>query len=389
LETINIGSDRNLIDFRLPVQYVIRPHQDLRAYAGQIEGGVIRKGEEVVILPSKQESVVKSIIVDGKERDYAFNPEAVAIVLKDEVDVSRGDMIVRKNNIPEIGTEINSMVCWMDSEELKEGKTYIIKHNTKITRCVVRKINYRLNIEDLHREETNKLKFNEIGRIQISTNDPLMFDPYNKNKNTGSFILIDEMSYNTIGGGIVLTKTKKINEENENKKQGAVVWFTGLSGSGKSTIADEVYKKLQSKNIPCERLDGDTLRENITANLDFSKEGRERNIEIAGFVAKMLAKHGVIVLASFISPYKKQRKKLRKNIDNFVEVFVNTPLSVCEERDIKGLYKKARQGEIADFTGVSHPYEEPENPELEVRTAEEDLEKSVEKIMDYLSKKII
>ena len=215
-----------------------------------------------------------------------------------------------------------------------------------------------------------------------------MLDSYIKNRNTGGFILIDVVTNNTVATGMIRFE-KRINgkkKKKEKKQQGAVLWFTGLSGSGKSTVADKVYQYLQDKNTVCERLDGDILRKNLTKNLDFSKQGREKNIAIAGFVAKMLAQNGVIVLATFISPYQKQRKELRKKIDNFIEIYVNAPLKICEKRDIKGLYKKARKGKIKNFTGIDDLYEPPQKPEIELKTDQESRQESIEKVINYLQK---
>ncbi len=388
LENIEISSDRNLIDFRFPVQLVLKIGRDQRGYAGKIEGGIIHKGSKVIILPSGVKTKIKSIIVDQKEKNYAFAPQSSLITLKDQVDVSRGDMIVREKNLPELSNEFEAIICWMSNKLLKEKFNYLIKHTTNVARCSIEKIRYRLNIDTLHQEKTKVLKINDIGRICLKTNKSLMLDSYIKNRNTGCFILVDEVTNNTVAIGMIRF-VKRINgkkKKKERKQQGAVLWFTGLSGSGKSTVADKVYQYLRDKNIVCERLDGDVLRKNLTKNLDFSKQGREKNIAIAGFVAKMLAQNGIIVLASFISPYQKQREELRKKIDNFIEIYVNAPLKICEKRDVKGLYKKAKRGEVKNFTGIDNPYESPQKPEIELKTDHESKQESVEKVINYLQK---
>ena len=391
LENIEISSDRNLIDFRFPVQLALKIDRDKRGYVGKIEGGVIHKGNKVIILPSGIKTEIKSIIINRKEKKYAFAPQSVLLTLKDQIDVSRGDMIVRDKNIPDLSNEFEATICWMSNKSLKENTNYLIKHTTNTVRCSIEKIRYRLNIDSLHQEETKTLKINDIGQIYLKTNKPLIMDLYIKNRNTGGFILIDEITNNTVAAGMIRFKKRVNGRKNKKlqktKKSGTVLWFTGLSGSGKSAIADKVYQYLQNRNITCERLDGDILRKNLTKDLNFSREGRQKNIAIAGFVAKMLAQNGIIVLASFISPYQKQRKELRKKIDNFIEIFVNAPLKVCEKRDVKNLYKKARKGEIKNFTGIDDPYEPPRKPEIELKTDEESLNQSFNKIINYLEKK--
>lgn len=388
LENVHVMSDRNLIDFRFPVQYVIRPNQDFRGYAGRIEGGVVKKGQKVMVLPSGVTTEVESIIYDDTEVDYAFNSQSVVISLKDEVDVARGNMIVREGNLPEMGREIEANVCWFSEEPMQVNKRYLLKHTTKVVPCFVEELKYRLNIDTLHREEAAGLELNEIGRISVRTNEPLMFDVYSKNRTTGSFIIVDELTNNTVGAGIILNKGKKntyLRGEGALKmKKGGVLWFTGLSGSGKSTIADKLYEYLGERGVMAERLDGDVMRQSLSKDLGFSKEDRYANIERAGFVAGLLAKHGVLVTASFISPYLEQREALRGEVSNYVEIYVNTPLDVCEARDVKGLYARVRSGEIDSFTGISDPYEVPENPDIEILTEEESVDQAVEKIVAYL-----
>jgi bifunctional enzyme CysN/CysC len=388
IENLEITIDKNLFDFRFPVQLVIRPNQKFRGYAGQIEGGTIKKGEMVRILPSGEKTKIKSIIVGREEKDYAFNPQAVVLELEDELDVSRGDMILRENNLAKVSKNLEATICWMSNKPLKENKSYILKQTTKTTRCFINKIFYRINIDTLHREKTNELKLNDIGRIGITANQLLMFDPYTKNENTGSFIIIDEITNNTVGAGVILKATEEKKQKIEEGK-GFVLWFTGFSQSGKTTIADKVYKELKKRGVLLERLDGDIVRESLTKDLDFSKEGRDENIKRVGFISKLLSRNGVGVIATFISPYREARDKLRGEVNNFIEVFCNASLETCEERDTKGLYKKARIGKIKNFTGISDPYEAPKNPEIELKTDEESIEECVSKIIEYLEDKII
>lgn len=388
LENVQISSDRNLIDFRFPVQSVIKVDKNLRAYTGSVEGGVVSVGEDVIVLPSLKKSKIKSIISSEKEVDSAFNPQSVALVLEDEIDVSRGDMIVRENNIPEISNELEAIICWMGDVPLELGNTYIVKHTTKTVRGSVHKLHNRLNIDTLHREKTQNLKLNDIGRILLKTNEPLFFDQYAKNRNTGAFILIDEVSNSTVGAGIVLRKSQKLksipSKENLHVNKGVTLWFTGLSGAGKSSIANALNEMLEGANLACERLDGDDLRKTLCKDLGFTKEDRFTNIERAGFVANLLSRNKVLVLASFITPYQEQRDNLRYQIDDFVEIFVKTPQEICRDRDVKGLYSKAKNGEIDNFTSVSDPFENPQNPDIIIDTQQLSVSEAAQMLFDYL-----
>lgn len=397
LENVS-GSTRNLRDFRLPIQYVIRPNQNYRGFAGKIESGVIAKGETIKVLPSGMTAKVDSILVAGREADQAFAPQSVAISLDKEVDVSRGDMIVRENNLPHVAREFEAMVSWFDEEKFDKNKTYLIKQGAKTCRAEIDELEYKLNIDTLHRENDDTLELNDIGRLSISTNELLMFDPYSKNRETGNFILIDELTKATAAAGVIIDKgTKKIEQPIEDKekikensiklKKAPVLWFTGLSGSGKSTIAHGLVDNLKKRNIDCEHFDGDVLRDMFGNDLGFTKEDRRKNIERVGYLSKLLNAHNVLVLATFITPYREMRQRLRDNLDNFIEIHVAAPLGVCEERDVKGMYKKARNGEIENFTGVNDPYEEPENPEILLETHKYTVENCVDRIIDYLKKK--
>jgi len=385
LENLQVISDRNIVDFRFPVQTVVQAANNYRGYAGTIEGGKIKKGEKIRILPSNERATVASIKNGGKAVDNAICPQTSMLSVREKVDISRGDMIVRENNIPDQSSDLEAMICWFNSEPLKTGKSYIIKHLTKSIRGRFPTITYRINVDNLHREKCRSLKINEIGKVHLDLTQPIPFDPYNRNRNTGSFIIIDEITNQTVGAGIILKK-KVLDKKSEKSgnKEGIVVWFTGLSGSGKSTIAERVYEKLQNRHIRTEWLDGDITREHLCKDLGFSKKDRDTNIERVSFVAGLLSKHGVIVLATYISPYRKQRKLARKQAENFAEVFVKASVKECERRDVKGLYKKARKGEIENFTGISDPYEKPTKPELTIDTKKDTVAESAQKVLDYL-----
>lgn len=391
LENVELATNQNLIDFRLPIQYVIRPHQDFRGYAGTVASGTIKIGEPVTIVPSGQTTTIKEIIVAGKSSDEAFSPQSIMVTLSEHVDASRGDMIVRSNNVPDVSQEIEVMMSWFDAEPLVIGKRYWLKHTTRQVPVFADTIHYAIDINSLHRQSKTNLEINDVGRVTLKTQAPLAFDAYGKNKTTGSFIIIDEISNTTAGAGIIIGRgEKKIYTDHfarAAKKNGGVVWFTGLSGSGKTTIAKEIFSWLQEKGIETEYLDGDVLRETITADAGYTRDGRIRNLETAAFVADRLSAHGVIVVAAFISPYAEQREKFKKNIKNFTEIYVNAPIDVCEERDVKGLYKKARAGEVQNFTGISQDYEPPRNPDVELKTGEESVSESVEKVTSFLLSK--
>ena len=386
LENIAVSPDRNLVDFRLPVQYVLN-NETGRGYSGRIASGSIKQGEKVTVLPSKKESTVKKITSAGEKAQQAQTPESTAIYLEDELDISRGDMLARPGNQPTVGQKFQAQLCWMDEDNLDTDQSYLLKHTAKTVRCEL-ELNYRLNIDSLHREEVDQLKLNEIGKVSVTTHKPIMFDPYEKNRNTGNFILIDGQTKDTVAGGMIIQQEESESVTTNLKlNEAATLWFTGLSGAGKSTIADKLKDELKNRGINSQRLDGDILRDSICSDLGFSEEDRRENINRAGFVAKLLSQNGVLTLASFITPYQDQRAELQDQIgDKFIEVFVDAPLKVCEERDVKGLYQQAREGDIDNFTGISHPYEEPKDPDIHIKSDQISEEQAVEKILQFLQK---
>ncbi|MFI6218259.1 adenylyl-sulfate kinase [Nocardia brasiliensis] len=384
LEEVHIASDRNLIDARFPVQYVTRSHaQDFRGYAGTVAGGVFKPGDEVAVLPSGLTSTVAAIWgPGGTPVAEAFPPQAVTIQLADEIDVSRGDMICRPNNRPIAGRDLDAMVCWFaDDSRLSPGATYTIRHTTRTATAEVRSLDYRLDVNTLHRDESpESLSLNEIGRVQLRTRQPLLFDPYRRNRSTGSFILVDDTTNNTVAAGMITGPTLPSSRvvwhstavgRDERATRGLTVWLTGLSGSGKSTVAVELERRLVAAGRPAFLLDGDNLRHGLNADLGFSAADRVENVRRVGEVARLFADAGVVAVVSLISPYRADRDRVRAahlaaGIP-FVEVFVDTPLEVCEARDPKGMYAKARAGEISGFTGIDAPYEAPTDAELVLR----------------------
>jgi bifunctional enzyme CysN/CysC len=401
LEDVYVASDRNLVDVRFPVQYVIRPqshdHHDHRGYAGTVAGGILRPGEDVVVLPSGLPSRIATIEGPAGPVDEAFPPMAVSITLEDDIDISRGDMIARKGNQPWLTQDIDAMVCWMaDRATLAQGKEYLVKHTTRTTKGRVTALEYRLDINTLHSDRSAaELELNDIGRVRLRTQTALPIDEYRRNATTGSFILIDPVTFDTVAAGMVLppsvvdsgaeqpadehvpgkltaspnvTRHPSLVTPKDRCSQGATVWFTGLSGSGKSSVAMLVEQRLLADNRPAFVLDGDNLRHGLNADLGFSMADRAENLRRLAHVAALIAASGQVVLVPVISPLREHRE-LAEQVHrdaglDFHCVHVDTPLEQCEQRDSKGLYARARAGEITDFTGVNSPYEPPENPAL-------------------------
>jgi bifunctional enzyme CysN/CysC len=386
LEDVYIAGDRNLVDVRFPVQYVIRPqtrkHADHRSYAGTVASGILRPGDEVVVLPNGKTSRVTAIEGPAGPVAEAFPPMAVSVSLADDVDISRGDMLARPNNQPEASSEFDATVCWMaDDATLEPGRDYVIKHTTRTTRARVSALDYRLDVNTLHRDKSaTALKLNELGRVTLRTQVPLLLDEYTRNAATGSFILIDPDTNVTVAAGMVRDTAPAANRSaspntvrhqslvSDRLTKGRTVWFTGLSGSGKSSIAVVAEQMLLEQGCPAYILDGDNLRHGLNADLGFAMADRAENLRRLAHVATLMADAGLTVLVPAISPLREHRELARAvhavaGIE-FFEVFVDTPLEDCESRDPKGLYAKARRGEITHFTGIDSPYQRPRNPDL-------------------------
>jgi len=411
IEQVNISSDRNLVDMRFPVQYVLRPNLDFRGFAGTVASGVLRVGDEVSSLPSRQVSRVESVVTADGNLQEAFPPMAVTVTLEDEIDVSRGDMLVHVNNIPHIGNELEAMLIWMSGTPSRIGGTYQIKQCTSMVPGALTRLRYKIDVNTMRKvagAEDAALELNEIGRVRITLHRPIAFDPYAKNKDTGSFVVVDRMTNATVAAGMIIDRAVSrpgherepvsdnivrseslvaaADREKLLGQKGATVWLTGLSGSGKSTIARKLEKTLMDAGHLCCILDGDNIRHGLNRDLGFSMEDRTENIRRVAEVASLMNTAGAIVITAFISPYVADRRSARAVMgdERFVEVFVDAPIEVCEQRDPKGLYKKARVGEISQFTGVSAPYEPPEDPELTLPTAEVSADDAVQMIIDDL-----
>ncbi|UVO11096.1 adenylyl-sulfate kinase [Mycobacterium sp. SVM_VP21] len=386
LEEVYIAGDRNLVDVRFPVQYVIRPqtheHADHRSYAGTVASGVLRPGDDVVVLPSGKPSRIAAIEGPNGTVAEAFPPMAVSVSLTDDIDISRGDMIARTNNQPRVVQDFDATVCWMaDGATLQPGNDYIIKHTTRTTRVKVMALDYRLDVNTLHRDkDANTLNLNELGRVSLRSQVPLMLDEFTRNDATGSFILIDQATNGTVAAGMVLreqsaraaspntVRHESLVTATDRLSKGRTVWLTGLSGAGKSSVAMRVEQMLLERGTPAYVLDGDNLRHGLNADLGFSMADRAENLRRLAHVATLLADSGQIVLVPAISPLIEHRELARRvHTDagfDFVEVFCDTSLEECEQRDPKGLYAKARAGLITHFTGIDSPYQRPRNPDV-------------------------
>lgn len=422
LENVYVEGDINLIDFRFPVQCIIRPHQDYRGCGGQIVSGVIRAGEEVVVLPSMKRSRVASIDVyspDPAKRQLAeaFAPMSVTLTLEHDLDIARGDMIVRTHNMPRVVNQFEAMLIWMGDQIMAPEKPLIIRHTTRESKVFVDQISYKVDVNTLSRLPGGPLHLNEIGRVSLTSTKALLIDPYSRNRATGSFILVDPASNLTVGAGMIIDRlpeellpVKHPGQEASGQKSGNIhaedgaisrrereaqtgfravtLWFTGLSGSGKSSIAKEIERRLFEAGRTIYRLDGDNLRFGLNRDLGFTREDRSENIRRAAEVARLFNQAGVSVISSFISPFKSDRASAREIVgaNEFIEVYFSTPLEVCETRDPHGLYLKARSGEIKEFTGLTSPYEPPESPEIVLNTEKLSIEDSVRVVLAYLEK---
>ncbi len=401
LETTPIIRHTLKKEFFFPVQYVLRPNINFRGYAGQIASGTIKKGDKIVVLPSGKTNRVKSIVTYDGNLKIAGEPQSVALTLEHEVDVSRGDVLAHKEDNFQVTQSIEATIVWMHETPLTLGKQYWIKHTSNLVTGTLETIHHSINNETFEKEKTDRLKLNEIGKITLSINRPLVVDLYKNNRIAGAFIVIDRLTNITVGAGMITGYGKSNNivwhhgkldsqrREKQLKQKGAVIWFTGFSGSGKSTVAREVELALVENGKNAYVLDGDNIRHGLNNNLGFSPEDRKENIRRIGEVAKLFCEANVITLTAFISPYRADRELARSLVPEkqFFEIFCEASLEECEKRDPKGLYKKARSGEISEFTGISAPYEVPSSPDLVLKTGKEKLEESARKVLKMLAEK--
>jgi len=399
LETVDVDNNTKGNPFRLPVQWVNRPNLDFRGFSGTIASGTVTVGDEIIVLPSGKRSKVKDIVTFASSHTSAHEDQAVTLTLTDEIDISRGDIICSKEHPAEQSDQFLAHVLWMTEKDLFPGRQYLLKTTNKSVLASVTKLKHKVNVNDLSLEPGETLSLNEVGVCTLSLGAPIAFDPYTNNRMTGSFILIDRQTNASVGVGMLDHSLRRAEnvvwqdididkaQRAELKHQKPVVlWFTGLSGSGKSTIANFVEKMLFDLGRHTTILDGDNVRHGLNNDLSFSNADRVENIRRVSEVAKLMTKAGLISLVSFISPFRAERQIARSLLEEgeFIEIHVNTPLDVAEARDVKGLYAKARAGEIKNFTGIDSEYQAPLNPEIRINTVEMSAEEAAKRVLAYL-----
>jgi bifunctional enzyme CysN/CysC len=398
LETIEVDEDA-VGPFRFPVQWVNRPNLDFRGFSGVVVGGSVRPGDRVRILPSGTESTVEQIVTFDGDLDEAIQNQSVTLTLTDEVDASRGDVIVAADDLPAVADQFESTVVWMSDDEMLPGRRYLVKIGAQTVGATIDHPKHRIDINTLEHQPAKTLALNDIGIANLYLDRPVPFDAYTDNRDMGGFIVIDRLTNATVGAGMLhfaLRRADNVHWQAVEVDRGAragllhqqptVVWFTGLSGAGKSTVANVVERKLHALGRSTYLLDGDNLRHGLNRDLGFTTADRVENVRRTAEVAALMSDAGLIVLVSLISPYRAERRMARDLVgdDAFVEVYVDTPLEVAESRDRKGLYAKARRGELPNFTGIDAPYEEPEQPEVHVRTVEMAAEESADVIVERI-----
>jgi bifunctional enzyme CysN/CysC len=411
LETVYIGSDRNMEDFRFPVQLVLRPNLDFRGFAGTVASGIIRKGDEVMSLPSRKRSRVKSIVTFDGELEEAFASQSVTLTLEDEIDSSRGDMLVRPGNVPKVDHRFDAMVVWMAEEPLVPGKQYLFKQTSKLVPGAVGTLRYRVDVNTLHRQPAPTLALNEIGRCGITLTGPIAFDAYRRNRATGGFIMIDRISNNTVAAGMILDReadaaggdhwddapaaehlhgeasgVTAAEREARFGQKPATILLTGLTGAGKSTLARALERRLFDMGRGVAVLDGQNMRLGISRDLGFSAGERSENLRRSVEVARLFNDAGLICIAAFVAPDEAVRRKAADRVgpDRFLVVHLSAPVEVCRTRDADGHYARADAGELANFPGVSATYEPPAKPDLVLPTHEWPVGRCVDELVALL-----
>jgi bifunctional enzyme CysN/CysC len=399
LETVPFEQEPAGGPFRMPVQWVNRPNQDFRGFAGVVSSGTVAVGDRVVALPSARSSIVRSIVNGFDDAHAAIAGQAITIVLADELDVSRGDVLVAANERPTVADQFEATVIWMAEQPMLPGRSYLLKTSTQTVAATVAPLKYKVNVNTLEHTAAKRLELNDIGVCGLELAKPIVFEPYKQNRELGGFILIDRLTNATVGAGLLHFSLRRAHNVHwqaldvdrraratQKDQKPCVLWFTGLSGAGKSTIANLLERRLLALGRHTYLLDGDNVRHGLNKDLGFTEADRVENIRRVAEVARLMADAGLIVLVSFISPFRAERRMARGLLEpgEFVEVFVDTPLAVAETRDPKGLYKKARRGELKNFTGLDSPYEAPENPELRIDTTALQPEEATEAIVQFM-----
>ncbi|HMQ20938.1 MAG TPA: sulfate adenylyltransferase subunit CysN [Planctomycetota bacterium] len=404
LESVHVASDRNFIDMRFPVQYVVRPDLDFRGFAGTLASGVVRKGDDVVVLPSGARSRVASIVTYSGEVAAAWPPMAVTLTLEDEVDVSRGDFIVHPRNIPEHSHDLDAMLVWMAETPLQRDRQYWLRTTTRSVPVMVSDVSYRIDLATMRQSQVETLHLNDIARVAIASTKPIYYDNYQRNRGTGCFVLIDRISNETVAAGMISgrkairphahkatgdTQKSLVTLEDRVRQLGQqplTLWLTGLAKSGKSSIAYALEKRLVDAGRVAKVIDGSALRSGLSFDLGFSAEDRSENVRRAAEVARLLNETGVICIAAFVSPFEADREEARETIgaERFLEVFCDAPIQVCEARDSEDAYGRARRGELTYFPGITVPYEAPTAPALRLATHEIEIDAAVDRLVDLL-----
>jgi bifunctional enzyme CysN/CysC len=417
LETVYIGSDRNFEDFRFPVQYVNRPNLDFRGFCGTVASGIIRKGDEVMVMPSRRTSRVKQIVTYDGELEEAFTPQSVTLTLTDEVDCSRGDMLVRPGNVPKISNDFDAMVVWMSAEAMVPGKTYLFKHTSQTCSGQIDSLRYRVDVNTMHRTPAPDLQLNEIGRCHVSLSQPIFYDAYRRNRNTGSFIIIDRISNVTVAAGMILDREMmkrsavyateaeqselgpadsaqkaRVSESERQARFGqapVTLLLTGLSGSGKTSIAYGVERALFDLGRSVAVLDGEAIRRGMNQDLGYTLEDRSENLRRSGHLAKLLNDNGLLVVAAFVAPSEAVRERFAELVgrERTLVVYCQASAESCRKRDQRGHYAAADRGEIPQYPGVSAPYEAPAKPDLILDTEKLSIAECVEKVVELLQQK--
>jgi bifunctional enzyme CysN/CysC len=400
LETVPLAGDEEAgRPLRLPVQYVVRPNQDFRGFAGQIASGTVRRGDKVRILPSGRTSTVARILLGETNLAEAVAGQSITLTLADELDCARGDIIAAANDPPQAADQFQADLVWMAEGELVPGRGYWLKLGTRVINATVHAPKYALNVNTQEHLAAKTLGLNDIGLVEVTTDDPIVFEPYAASRTLGGFILIDKISNATVAAGMIhfaLRRAQNVHWQHvdvsrevhaaQKSQKAAVVWLTGLSGAGKSTIANLVEKKLLARGRHTFLLDGDNVRHRLNKDLGFTEADRIENIRRVGEVARLMSDAGLIVITAFISPFRAEREMVREMMTEgeFLEVYVDVPLKVAEQRDPKGLYAKARAGEIANFTGIDSPYEPPQRPDIHIDAAQMTAEQAADMIVEEL-----